>query len=265
MFSTTFSSLGCAELNLDEIAALARRHGFRTVELRALAGTTDLPAWLAAHFPSPAAWADHLKTLQLAVCGFGTSFRLIDGTDADRAALLAYVPWAEAAGVPWLRIFDGGKTGDAAEIARAAEVLRWWRDERRRHGWKVDLMIETHDALITTPRLQALFTAVPDAALLWDTHHTWKKGGEDPVATWRAIGRHAMHLHVKDSVSRPSERHPFTYVLPGDGEFPMAPLLAELAASGYRGALSLEWERLWHPYLPTLETALTAARERRWW
>lgn len=265
MISTTFSSLGCAELNLDEVADLARRHGFRTVELRALAGTTDLPAWLASQFPSPAAWSERLKTLQLSVCAFGTSFRLIDGADADRAALLAFVPWAEAAGVPWLRIFDGGQTGDAVEIARAAEVLAWWREERRRNGWKVDLMIETHDALINTPRLLALLAAVPDAALLWDTHHTWKKGGEDPVATWRAISRRTVHIHVKDSISRPSERHPFTYVPPGEGEFPMAPLMAELKAADYRGLISLEWERLWHPYLPTLETALAAARERRWW
>ena len=264
MIPLTFSSLGCAEMDLDEVASLAHRHGFRTVELRALAGTTDLPSWLAGRFASPAAWSDHLKTLPLSVCAFGTSFRLIDGKDEDRAALLAYVPWAEAAGVPWLRIFDGGKTGDATEIARAAEVLAWWRDERRRHGWNVNLMVETHDALIDTPRLQAFFDRVPDAALLWDSHHTWKKGGEDPAATWRAVGARTVHIHVKDSVSRPTAKHPFTYVLPGHGEFPMAPLLAELNSSGYRGLISLEWERLWHPYLPPLETALNAIGERRW-
>ncbi|MFA6962016.1 MAG: TIM barrel protein [Opitutaceae bacterium] len=265
MIPLTFSSLGCAELSLDEVAALARRHSFRTVELRALAGTTELPTWLSARFESPAAWASHLQTLELSVIAFGTSFRLLNGKEADRAALLAFVPWAEAAGVPWLRIFDGGQTGDAAELAHAAEVFAWWRDERRRNGWKVDLMVETHDALVTTPRLQAFFNVIPDAALLWDTHHTWKKGGEDPVATWRAVGARTVHIHVKDSVSRASDRHPFTYVLPGEGEFPMVPLLAELKSSGYQGAVSLEWERLWHPYLPTLETALAAAAKHHWW
>ena len=261
----TFSSLGCAELDLDAVAALAKRHGFSTVELRALGGSTDLPKWLGERFATPAAWRERLDALGLAVRGFGTSFRLIDGKPEERAALLAYVPWAEAAGVPWLRIFDGGKTGDAAEIARAAEVMTWWREERRRHNWKTDLMIETHDALVTTPKRQAFFAAVPGASLLWDCHHTWKKGGEDPVATWRAVRARTVHIHVKDSVSRPTERHPFTYVLPGEGEFPMAPLRAALEADGYAGALSLEWERLWHPYLPTLESALTAAAERRWW
>ncbi len=237
----------------------------QTVELRALAGTTDLTGWLTSHFATPAAWGKHLQDLRLEVCAFGTSFRLIDGKIEDRTALLAYVPWAEATGIPWLRIFDGGTTGDTTEIARATEVFAWWRELRRTNGWNVNLMIETHDALVTTPRLQAFFAAVPDAALLWDSHHTWKKGGEDPVATWRAVGTRTVHIHVKDSVSRPNGNHPCTYVLPGDGEFPMSPLIAELKASNYRGLLSLEWERLWHPYLPKLEDALNAATQHQWW
>lgn len=261
----TFSTLGCAELDWPDLLALARKHDIDRVELRALSGSTDLPGWLAQHHASPQAWRDQLASDGLSVCGFGTSFRLIDGNASDRDALLAYVPWAEAAGVPWLRVFDGGKTGDAAEIALAAAQLDWWQEQRRTHGWRVDLMIETHDALVTTPRLLALLAAAPCARLLWDTHHTWKKGGEDPVATWRAIHAHTVHLHVKDSVSRPSARHPFTYVLPGDGEFPFAPLLAALRSDHYRHGLSLEWERLWHPYLPPLDHALTAASARNWW
>ncbi len=261
----TFSTLGCADLAWEDILALARRHGLDRIELRAVAGTTDLPAWLAARFGTPAAWHAELDARGIAVCAFGTSFRLLDGKAEDRAALLAHAPWAEAAGVPWLRVFDGGQTGDAAELAHAAETFAWWREQRRRHGWKTDLMVETHDALVTTPRLEAFFAAVPDAALLWDCHHTWKKGGEDPVATWRAVRARTVHIHVKDSVSRPGARHPFTYVPPGEGEFPMPGLLAALRDTRYAGPLSLEWERLWHPYLPDLDTALRLAAERAWW
>ena len=262
---STFYTHGCHEFELDAVAARAKRHGFGTVELRSLAGTTDLPRHLAERFGSPATFRSRLDALGLAVRGFGASFRLIDGKPEDRAALLAYVPWAEAAGAPWIRVFDGGKTGDAGELARAAETFAWWREERRRGGWKTDLMVETHDALVTTPRLEAFFAALPDAALLWDCHHTWRKGGEDPVATWRAVGARTVHIHAKDSVGRPSERHPFTYVLPGEGEFPLAPLRSALEAGGYAGAISLEWERLWHPYLPPLEDALVRARDRAWW
>jgi sugar phosphate isomerase/epimerase len=132
-------------------------------------------------------------------------------------------------------------------------------------GWRVDVMIETHDALTTAAAIRRLLAVVPDAAILWDSHHTWKKGGEDPVVTWRAIRGHVVHVHVKDSVSVPSARHPFSYVSPGEGEFPMTPLMAELRAANFPGPVSLEWERMWHPYLPPLDEALTVAAARGWW
>jgi sugar phosphate isomerase/epimerase len=259
-----FSTLGCAELSLEETLALAAKHRLPAVELRALAGTVELPAHLAKTYGTPAALAARLAGQPVRIQSLDTSFKLIGGTAADREKLLEFVPWAEALGVPRLRVFDGGFKLDAAELAQAVATLGWWRELRRAQGWRTDLMIETHDSLVTTAAIRRLLAAAPDAAILWDTHHTWKKGGEDPVATWRAIRASVVHMHVKDSVSRPSAKHPFTYVLPGDGEFPIAPLLAVLRAE-YAGPVSLEWERLWHPYLPPLDEALAVAVRRGWW
>jgi sugar phosphate isomerase/epimerase len=259
-----FSTLGCPEATLEEALALARSHGLDGVELRALGGTLDLPSYLRAQFGSPAALAGRFGGRLPPIVALGTSLRAIGGTAADREQFLEFLPWAEALGVPWLRVFDGGKTADAAELAQAAETLRWWRDLRATRGWRADIMIETHDALTEPARLRDFLAAAPDAAVLWDAHHTWKQSGEDPVRTWRAIQSRVVHLHVKDSVSVPGPRHPYTYVRPGEGEFPMAPLLAELRA-GFAGAVSLEWEKLWHPALPGLDEALAAAAARRWW
>ncbi len=33
----------------------------------------------------------------------------------------------------------------------------------------------------------------------------------------------------------------------------------------YNGVISLEWERMWHPYLPELDKALHHAAQMRWW
>lgn len=261
----TFSTLGCVELDLDEVVALARRHGVTTLELRGLGGSLDLPAWLAERYGTPSAWAARLRELGVTVRVLSTSHRLLDGSAESLAELEKFIPWAEAAGVPWLRVFDGGVSGDATEIARGAENLAAWRRDRAARGLRCDWAIETHDALITSERLSAFLAAAPDAAILWDTHHTWRKGGEDPLATWPVVAARTVHIHVKDSVAAPSARHPFTYVAPGEGEFPFAPLRAALERSGYAGALGLEWERKWHPYLPPLEVALDAAASRRWW
>jgi sugar phosphate isomerase/epimerase len=100
--------------------------------------------------------------------------------------------------------------------------------------------------------------------LLWDAHNTWRKTGDDPAALWPVIRRRVAHLHVKDSISRPSARHPFTFVLPGAGEFPMSRLRQALAGD-YEGLVSLEWERQWHPYLPPLAEALAHAGRTGWW
>ena len=259
-----FSTLGCPDFSLPEALALAARFALDAVELRALSGAVDLPGYFARHYTSPEDLAAVLNASPVRVLAFDTSFKLIGARTKDRASLLAFVPWAEAAGVPWLRVFDGGHAGSAPELAEAAENLHWWREQRARHGWQVDWMVETHDSLLTAAAIQHFAAALPGAHLLWDAHHTWRKGGEDPVVTWTAIAPLVVHVHVKDSVSQPDGPHPFTYVLPGSGEFPAQALLRTLRPV-FSGAVSLEWERLWHPSLPPLESALKTARERQWW
>ena len=54
----------------------------------------------------------------------------------------------------------------------------------------------------------------PPLRLIWDSHHTWRLGGESLKFTWEHLGPGLRHVHVKDSVDKPSARHPFTYVLP---------------------------------------------------
>jgi sugar phosphate isomerase/epimerase len=259
-----YSTLGCPESTLEEALARAHRHGLGGVELRALGGTLDLPAHLAREFGTPAALADRRAGAPARVVALDTSLRLIGGTAADRAKFLEYLPWAEALGAAWLRVFDGGRTAAAAEIREAAATMRWWRQERVARGWRADVMVETHDALSTSAGIRRFLAAVPGAGILWDTHHTWRKAGEDPAATWRAIGPSVVHLHVKDSIGAPGPRLPYTYVLPGEGEFPMAALLGAVRGH-FTGVMSLEWEKHWHPELPELDSALAAASARQWW
>ena len=42
-------------------------------------------------------------------------------------------------------------------------------------------------------------------------------------------------------------------------------LFAALRVDDYSRVVSLEWERLWHPYLPPLAEALSVAAKREWW
>lgn len=266
-FIRAFSTLGCPELSLEEVLTLAARHGLGAVELRALEGTIDLPGYFSQRFGGPENIAETglILSNRPRIVSIGTSFKLSDSTIAGREELLRFVAWAEALNVPRLRVFDGGSKGDDAELERAAETFAWWRKLRAKNGWRTDLMIETHDSLFTAETIACFLSFAPDAAVLWDTHHTWKRGGEMPAATWRVIKANVVHIHVKDSVSRPGSRHPFTYVLPGRGEFPSTELFAALRADQFGGPVSLEWEKHWNPELPPLDDALTAAHASAWW
>lgn len=253
-----FSTLGCSELSLHETADLAERHGITSVELRALSGTIDLIAALTAEFGTPARFATFLRERNLRVAALNTSMRLF-GSDS-LSEIAPFIDWAEAANVANLRIFDGGKKIGAEDLDRSATLLDNWQALRQIRGLNVDLMIETHDALSDFGQLLTFIEQVPAARILWDTHHTWAKGA-DLDTIWRRIKRNVVHLHVKDSIADgDGERR---YVLPGQGEFPIAALLSILLPNERQIPLSLEWERHWHPQLPPLADALKAARS--WW
>src|SRR4051812_47159213 len=148
------SSLGCPEFTLDQTLALAAKHGLDGVELRALGGTVELPAYFIQHFGTPEALAERVNASGLKVVAFAASLHLVGGTAMERQQLVAFGRWAEALGVRWIRVFDGGKNADAAEFAEAAQTIAWWRGVRREREWQVDLMVETHDTLVTAAAIQ---------------------------------------------------------------------------------------------------------------
>jgi sugar phosphate isomerase/epimerase len=264
-FERAFSSLGCGHDELQEVMAIAQRSGIPCVELRTLGGMVDLPGYFASRHAVPERLADLLDPTAVRIVSLGTSLRLIGNTEESREAFLRYVPWAEACGASTLRVFDGGCSGSVEEIECARSTLHWWQELRADNGWKVDIVIETHDAFAIEDSLVRFLDVESDCKLLWDAHHTWRKGGADPVGTWAIVRNNVRHIHVKDSVVSAQKPAGYAYVLPGEGEFPMPALLSALRADGYDGVLSLEWERHWHPELPQLDAALSAARERSWW
>ncbi|HRJ71903.1 MAG TPA: TIM barrel protein, partial [Terrimicrobiaceae bacterium] len=238
------------------------------LELRAVESRTDLPVVLAAF---PGGWAgvrEHLRLHNVSAQILGTSFKLIGGSAGDWNELLTFARLAEALDVPWLRAFSGGTWGEPvteADCAAAAASVRRWRDEKMRNHWRVDLLVETHDAFSASEPCRRLLGRLDDpVGILWDSHHTWRLGGEEPWETWNALGPHIRHVHLKDSIGVPSARHPFTYVRPGQGEMPVDCVLEVLAREGFSGAVSLEWEKMWHPYLPPLAEALAACRDKGW-
>jgi len=262
-----FSTLGCPDLGLPSACDLANAFGVRLLELRFLEGRADLPAYLDSRFPSAGDAAAILSRAGVGVASLDTSFRLIGGDAASREELVGFARWAEALGVPRLRVFDGGRKGEPFTTALREEAWAtwsWWQALREKNGWRVDLMIETHDVLASASAVGFWAERAgtqPD--LLWDSYHTWAVGGNTPKQFWSEHHPRIAHIHVKDGLGAGADGKA-RYALFGGGQFPLASLLETLQAEGFRGPVSVEWERKWHPELPPLEECLRSLKRLGW-
>ena len=266
-FQWTFSTLGCPDLDLDAICRLAGEFDLNHIELRAAERSVDLPALFRKRFCDPASLARFLDDQGVGICCLDTSLSLIGNNGESRRAFLEFLPWAEAIGTKLLRIFDGGTVEDGLDddaLVQAEDTMDWWRREKEQGGWKAEVAIETHGALVHHRSIRRINQSIPDLDYIWDTHHTWKKGGDSIETSWKVLDSAVCNVHIKDSIPRPSARHPYTYVNLGEGQFPLEETLQLLQNEGYGGFVSIEWEKMWHPYLPDLSEALKRAREFGW-
>jgi len=264
-----FSTLGCADLSFPELCELAGEFRIPGIELRGMGGRMDMPEYCNEHQLTPARIQQLVRLHHTQLVVAGSSVKLISASEEDRTELATFGAWAEALRIPYVRVFGGGTWGQplsSADYARAVELVQWWRNLRETREWNVDLLLETHDAFSASEPCLALngLLARP-LHLIWDSHHTWRIGGESLGSTWSQIGPLVRHVHLKDSVDRPSARHPYTYVLPGEGQMPMAEVVSLMQRQGFQGFVSLEWERHWHPYLPPLREALAVLKEQPWY
>jgi sugar phosphate isomerase/epimerase len=261
--------LGCPELSLPEICELLAEFGLRDLELRAVEGRLDLPQWATDNGWTPERAAALLAKHSIRFRVAGSSFKLVGHTEPSRAEWLEFSQWADSWGARYVRVFGGGAWGQAltdADYEQAVEAVRWWQQQKARRDWRVELLLETHDAFCGSGPCRNLLARLREPiGIIWDSHHTWRLAGESPRHSWSQLSPWIRHVHIKDSVAHPpSRRHPYSYVLPGDGEIPLGEILAVLRQGHFHGTVSLEWERLWHPYLPPLREALQRLVAQPW-
>lgn len=257
----SFSTLGCPDWSLNAVLDCATSNGFAGVELRGLAGTLDvttLPEFLP---PARAATKRLLDERAVQVISLDASAQMHESNpvrrDAHMAEVRRYVDVAQALGTPYVRVFGdkypAGESKDAV-LTRVAAALRELGEYAGPRG--VTILLEAHGDFTDSATLLDIMrrTASPHVALLWDAHHTFVSAGETPEYTMSQIGRYVRHVHLKDSV--PSTTKERQYVLTGAGQVPVRRQVEVLAASGYRGLYSFEWEKKWHPEIEDPSVAI---------
>jgi sugar phosphate isomerase/epimerase len=159
---------------------------------------------------------------------------------------------------PYVRVFPNQLVkGEERRVTidRIITGLRELGDHTK--GSAVTVVVESHGEFATSPPLLEIIRGAdhPNVAFLWDAHHTCV-AGESPAETFKQLGRYVRHTHLKDSRAPKGDENRRRYVLTGSGEVPVKETVKVLAAGGYRGYYSFEWEKRWHPEIEEPEVAI---------
>ena len=116
----------------------------------------------------------------------------------------------------------------------------------------VSLLIETTGIFADTAKLREVLEsyACDSLAALWDFHAPYFCMDEKPQDTIKNLGAYVKHVHVKDARKAADG---VEFCLIGDGEVPIADMMAALRSVNYDGFLSLEWDPAWSPELDDME------------
>ena len=254
-----FSTLGCPKWDWARILDFASAKGFASIELRGLLDQMDLPQCPEFAPDRLAATKAQLAQHELAISDLGSSANMHEMDAAKRSAALdegrRFIDLAQALGATYIRVFGNQYvTGVPRDemLSHIAQGLRELGDYAQGKG--VTVLIESHGDFTDSPSLQALLERANsrNVALLWDAHHTFVSGKEEPEETVGRLGKYIRHTHLKDSVPAGNDRR---YVLTGTGDVPVRRQVEALKKIGYRGSYSFEWEKRWHPEIEEPEVA----------
>ena len=249
-----FSTLAFPGTDLATAVSLGRSWGYDGVELRLIDGELIDPAM------SSADRAQVKRTIAAAglpVVAVDSSIQLT-GEDPG-TGLRQFLELASEWEAPLVRVF-GGPLPDNSPARRtrleaAAQVLETAAPVAERLG--VAIGVETHDAFCASATVAELLALVDSAAVgaVWDSHHP-HRAGERPADVWANLGSRILLAQVKDALPDPAREDGWQLVLLGEGEVPVRDMLGLLSAGGYRGWISVEWEKRWHPEIAEPEVAL---------
>ncbi len=254
-----FSTLGCPKWDWKTILGQASALGYSGIELRGILGEMDLTKCREFGSTQIKTSLKDLAALELRITDLGASTRLHEFEPAKRKAALdearRFVDLAHELKVPYVRVFGdkvlAGQTRQAT-IERIIDGMRRLGEHASSSG--VAVIIESHGDFADSASLLQILEAsqMPTTGLLWDAHHTFVLGKEQPAVTFKNLGRFVRHVHLKDS--RPVEKG-VQYVLTGTGSVPVKETVKVLASGGYTGFYCYEWEKGWHEELEEPEIA----------
>lgn len=261
-----FMTLGCPGWDLDTICRRGREYGFDGVDFRGYLDEIDITQ-LPLFTTQGGATRRQLNDVGLEVSAISSSIKLClpEKRQSNLEEAKRTIDVARELGTHNVRIFGDGDL-DQSNHAELAEIgLISLQDILKLDGAdEMHWLFETHDNWISAKDCTLLLDRINNPAFgaLWDMGHTARVGGETPEQSYEAIGPRIGYTHVKDASYDPKHERAmedgWRYVLPGEGQLPLAEAVHLLREKGYDGWIQFEHEKRWHPTLPEPEVAFPA-------
>jgi len=255
----SFTTLGCPDWSLDQIAQNAKAYGYDGVELRT---HTD-----GNHFSPDASPEEAKRVGQLfrdagvpvaSIMGYCRFAFIDDGEVAKNQELMRkLLAIAEAMGAPFIRTFAGqipsGANADEITL-KVAQAIKPLAEEAAARNVRIGL--ETHDDWCSGDRVMKVVKVVDNPrgfGIVYDIYNSFESGIESWDVTYRKVKAHICYCHLKDGYKGPDGKNHL--VMLGAGDMPAAKMLSRFKRNGYDGYFSFEWEKKWHPEIEPPERA----------
>jgi sugar phosphate isomerase/epimerase len=254
-----FSTLACPEWDTLTVISKASSYGYGGIEWRGGPQGHLSPLMTPVERRALRQGMEVHGLAALAVTSY-TSF--VSSELRDRQAnldeLKRYLDLAAEIGAGHVRVFLGELPAGESLAAAYPRILACLEEGLQHAGGSgVMIAVEPHDDFVRTTSILPILQQIdhPSLGVVWDFGNAYFAGEEPEMGIHVLKGRIA-YVQLKDGRRRGKG---WQLCPVGQGEVPLHKIFDLLRGSGYAGALSLEWERAWHPELDPPEVALPAA------
>jgi len=258
-----FSTIACPDLTLTEVAEKAEAWGYQGVELRTLgAGGSGLSCDPA--LSDAAKVGRILSDAGIAPVCLSTSLALHHSNDTDikttRFQVVKMLEAAAAMGAPAIRVFGNSiRPGQNMRtvIQRIADNVQPLAENAADLG--VQILFENAGSFASAKQWWWVWNQLdhPMVGMAWNVA-TAAAAGEPSMVSVPMLNSRIRLAKVADTIVGRG----VGYLQLGEGDVGIEPFIQRLLGVGYRGYVSVEWDRLWLPALAPADEVLPEAAER---
>ncbi len=253
-----FSTLGCPTWRWDKIIDEAEKNGYHGLEIRGVEDEIYLPRAYPFLKKNQKKTLEGLARKNLTITDLGSAISFHD-PQKYKASIKEgkdYIDLASELKVPYIRIY-GDKIPDPNNRQETLDSIANGINELCDYAVnkKVTCLLETHGDIVSLENIEPIINKIEyeNFGIIWDVGHTFKVYGEDVSVFLDKMWQYIKHVHIKD-LRKVDEQLELCMI--GQGVIPIPELLQELKKRGYRGYISLEWEKRWHNSLEEPEVVI---------